>query len=244
MLSIKNFGLRNFAGPFDYVIVDLKSAMKIINNNFEDYLNDIVLFRESTHNQLILEKKTTEVKEKFSKLTKLRLNDTNLDQHLLSFNQNYVCDNIDSNIYNWKTICLFYHDELWKYLLGYHDDLSKLKRRCERFQQVKQQYNNTMALLHITGKFNCDNEIDYMNEITIFKKINNITCTLIIICCVTNIENKTYYNDVDKCLFIFKHLMVEEEENTHIYNKEFDIIKSYFDFNIIELNEINEINEI
>jgi len=232
--NIKDYNLRKFSGPFDYVIVDLKSAMKIINNNFEDYLNDIVIFCEGTHNRLILGKNTTDVKEKFSNLTKIRLNDDDRQKHVLFFNQNYVDDNIDSNVYNWKTICLFYHHSM----AADCNDLSTLKRRCERFQQVNQKYNNTMALFHISGKFNCDNEVDYMNEITIFKKINNINCILIIICCVTNIENKTYYNDVDKCLFIFKHLGVDEDELKLTYKNEIDIIKSYFDFNIIELNEI------
>ena len=46
------------SSPFDYIIIDFETSLKLINNNFDNYLYDIILFNKNTqHIELLYKKK-------------------------------------------------------------------------------------------------------------------------------------------------------------------------------------------
>jgi len=45
------------SSPFDYLFIDFETSLKIINNNFDDYLNDIILFNKNTQHIELFYKK-------------------------------------------------------------------------------------------------------------------------------------------------------------------------------------------
>jgi hypothetical protein len=242
-----NFKLRKMSGPFDYLFIDLETSLKIINNNFDDYLNDIILFNKNAqHIELFYSKNTTQINNKFYEL--LEENDIGYMAHYhngdnLLFNQNYLDDDkLNNNLYNWNTICSFHHHNILD-----SNIYNLIKNRCERFNYILNKYNETTALFYITKIINCINIVEYMNNIIQLKKQNNIQCLIIIIINCDNIEDSEYYNDIDKCLFIIKQVenyetqynKYQTDNNLYLnYEKEFDIISNYFTFNLIEKDDI------
>lgn len=244
-----NFKLRKMSGPFDYLFIDFETSLKIINNNFDDYLNDIILFNKNTqHIELFYKKNTTKINDKFYELLKNNIgymahsyNSVNL-----LFNQNYLDDDklndkLNDNLYNWESICSFLHHNILD-----SNIYTSIKKRCERFNNVINKYNESTALFYITKIINCKSIVEYMKDILKLKKQNNIKCIIIIIIInCDNIEDTEYYNEVDKCLFIIKKVENYETQynkyqtdNNLNYEKEFNIISKYFNFNLIEENDI------
>jgi len=233
------YKLRKISGPFDYLFIDFETALKIINNNFNNYLDDIILFNNKTKNiELFYRKNTHEINTNFYKLLENNIGymEHNYDANNLLFNQNYLDDILNNNLYNWNTICSFpYHNILDNNIYN------TIKKRCERFIDIINNNNETTSLFYITKIINCNNIIDYMNEIIKIKKKYNIECIIIIIINCDNIEDSNYYNDIDKCLFIIKKVedyktqaSKYETDNNLNYKKEFNIISNYFNFNLID----------
>jgi hypothetical protein len=190
---LNNFKLRKMSSPFDYLFVDLETSLKIINNNFYDYLNDIILFNKNTQNiQLFYKKNTTEINNKFYELLKNNIGYMahNYNDVTLLFNQNYLHNELDDNLYNWNTICSFHHHNVLD-----SNIYSTLKKRCERFNIIYNKYNQTTALFYITKIINCENIGRYINNILELKNKNNIKCLIIIIINCDNIEDSEYYHN-------------------------------------------------
>ena len=241
---LNNFKLRKINSPFDYLFIDFETSLKIINNNFNDYLNDIILFNKNTqHIKLFYKKNTTEINDKFYELLQNNIGymENNYNSSNLLFNQNYLDDNkLNDNLYNWNTICSFHHHNI----LDCNIYIS-IKNRCERFNNIINKYNETTTLFYITKIINCENIVDYMNNIVELKTKYDIKCFIIIIINCDNIEDSEYYNEVNKCLFIIKKVENYETQYTKYqtdnnlnYEKEFNIISKYFTFNLIEKNNI------
>jgi hypothetical protein len=241
---LSNFKLRKMSSPFDYLFIDLETSLKIINNNFDDYLNDIILYNKNTqHIELFYKKNTTEINNKFYELLQNNIGYMAHDYSggNLLFNQNYLDDNkLNDNLYNWNTICNFLHHNILD-----SNTYNSIKKRCERFNNIINKYNETTALFYITKIINCENIVEYMNNIVELKIKYSIKCFIIIIINCDNIEDNEYYNEVDKCLFIIKKVENYETQytkyqtdNNFNYEKEFNIISKYFTLNLIEKNDI------
>jgi len=241
---LNNFKLRKMSSPFDYLFVDFETSLKIINNNFDDYLNDIILYNKNTqHIELFYKKNTTEINNKFYELLQNNIGYMahNYNSNNLLFNQNYLDDNrLNDNLYNWNTICCFLHHNVLD-----SNIYTSIKKRCERFNNIINKYSETTSLFYITKIINCENIVYYMNNIVELKKKYGIKCFIIIIINCDNIEDSEYYNEVDKCLFIIKKVENYETQYTKYqtdnnlnYEKEFNIISKYFTLNLIEKNDI------
>ena len=200
---INNYNLRKFSGPFDYLFIDLESALKIINNKFSDFLNDIIIFNKNDRIiDLFYKKNTNEINYKFIELLEKNISymADNYNNKYLLFNQNYLNNNILSgNLYDWEHICIFIHHHIID-----NNIHNIIYNRCERFNNIMNKYNNTSALFYITKIVTCPNIIDYMNEITEMKKKYKNNCFLIMIICSDNLDDNHYYHQDHKCLFIIK----------------------------------------
>ena len=165
----------------------------------------------------------------------------NYNGNCLLFNQNYLDDNkLNDNLYNWNTICSFFHHNILDANI-----YSSIQNRCERFNNIINKYNETTALFHITKIINCENIVDYMNNIIGLKKQYSINCFIIMIINCDNIEDNSYYNERDKCLFIIKKVenyetqfLKYQTDNNLNYEKEFNVISNNFTFNLIEKDDI------
>lgn len=243
------YKLKKMSSPFDHLFIDFETSLKIINNNFENYLYDIILFsKNKQHIELFYKKNTTEINNHFYELLENNIgymahnyNDANL-----LFNQNYLDDSkLNNNLYNWNKICCFLHHNILD-----SNIYESIKKRCERFTNIINKYNETTALFYITKIINCKNIVEYMNTILELKKQNDIKCILIVIMNCDNIEKNEYYNELDKCLFIIKKVENYETQysNTQIdnnldvnsknYDEEFNIISKYFTLDLIEKKDI------
>jgi hypothetical protein len=238
------FKLRKMSSPFDYLFIDFDTSLKIINNNFADYLHDIIAFNKNKqHIRLFYSKNTTEINSKFTVLLQNNIGYMahNYNESNLLFNQNYLDDNkLDNNLYNWNKICAFHHHNILD-----SNIYATIKRRCEIFNNVINKYNENTALFYITKIINCNNIVEYMNNIIELKRqnIKNLICIVIINC--DNIEDSEYYHEVDKCLFIIKKVEnyqtqynKYQTDNNLNYDREFNIMSKYFTFDLIEKTDI------
>jgi hypothetical protein len=244
-----NFKLRKMSSPFDYLFIDFETALKNINNNFDDYLNDIILLNKNTQQiELFYKKNTIEINNKFYELLKNNIGYMahNYNNVNLLFNQNYLendnnnNNNNNDNLYNWETICSFYHHNILDTNI-----YTSIKNRCERFNTIMNIYNKTTALFYITKIITIKDIESYMNNIIKLKIKYNINCFIIIIINSDNFEDNYYYNEIEKCLFIIKKVENYETQyskyqtdNNLNYEKEFDIISNIFSFNLIEKTQI------
>ena len=106
----------------------------------------------------------------------------------LLFNQNYLDDNkLNDNLYNWNTICSFHHHNISNSNIH-----TSIKKRCERFNNIINKYNETTTLFHITKIINCENIVDYMNNIVELKIKYSIKCFIIVIINCDNIEDSEF----------------------------------------------------
>lgn len=241
---LNNFKLRKMSSPFDYLFIDFESSLKIINNNFDDFLNDIILFNKNRqHVQLFYKKNTSEINQKFYELLQNNIGYMahNYNGNDLLFNQNYLDDSkLNNNLFYWNKICSFHHHNILD-----SNIYTTIKNRCENFKNIYHKYNETTALFHITKIINCKNIAEYMDYILELKKQNNIKCILIMIITCDNIEDSEYYNEVEKCLFIIKKVenydtqyAKYQTDNNLNYKKEFNTISKYFTLNLIEKNKV------
>ena len=54
---LNKFKLRKMSSPFDYLFIDFETSLKIINNNFDDYLYDIIFFNKNNKHLELFYKK-------------------------------------------------------------------------------------------------------------------------------------------------------------------------------------------
>jgi hypothetical protein len=246
---LDKYNLRKMSSPFDYMHVDFESCLKIINNNFEDFLSDIVLFNKNEKKiKLHYAKNTTEVNKKFYELLENNIGymaDSYNNNNLL-FNQNYIDEtSMNSNLYSWNNICSFIHHNILE-----KDIYNIKKNRYERFNKIMNKYYERTALFHITKIINANNIMSYMKHIVVLKKKYNIKCFLIVIInCGTISRSYHTINVEDKCLFLVKpteSYMVQYLKNkidnkleNYSYYNEYKIMLNYFTFNIIEKKVID-----
>jgi hypothetical protein len=245
---LTSFNLRKFSGPFDYIFIDFETSLKTINDNFDNFLSDIVVFNKNEQKIELMHNKNTHVIA--PNVYELLHNNIgymaeNYNATNVIFNQNYLDDNkLSENLYDWNSICVFHH-----HCLRDNDVYNLIQKRCDRFKHVISTYNETTALLYITKIVNCSNIIDYMNKIIALKHKYYIHCFIIVIINCDNIYDTHYYNEQDKCLFIIKKVENYEMQRSKCrtdnnvnsendYKKEYNIILDYFSFTLIEKNDI------
>jgi hypothetical protein len=116
---LKSMKLREYSGPFSYMVIDYKSALEFIENRFQKYL-DFDYLNNTKYYWC-----------------------ENLWIKNLFFNKKYT-PNSKSNIRldKWNKICVWPHHNLF-------NDTPMLKRRCNRFLNILDNKPSTMLLLCI-----------------------------------------------------------------------------------------------
>lgn len=253
---LDTYKLRKMNGPFDNLYVDFESALKLINTNFDDYLNDIILFNKNYKDvRLYYKKNTTEIDKRFYKLYENNLvcyMAQNYNENNLVFNQNFLDDNDDNdeelnhNIHYWNKICSFHHHNILDETI-----YNQVKNRCERFQRIMKKYSETITLCHVSKLTFCENMEDYVKKIIDMKNKYEIKVFLTMIVNFYNNSDKeedaSFYNKEEKCLIIFRKVEDYETQNSkygldnnYLNNdKLFAIMSEYFDFKLIEKSDID-----
>ena len=234
--GLKDFGLRPFSGPFDYMYIDIETVFKLIHKQLSDFLTNVVMFNKSLNNTYNV-----------SALNELNKKNVcymahNYNFHNMQINTNYLDDILSGNLYDWKKICIFNHHDV----CNTHGH-SIIKRRVDRFNKIIMKSPNTTCLFHITRILTISNIFDYMNDIIHMKQKYGINTYIIIIVCCDNLDNAQYFND--NILFIIKKvatyslqlktLDIDNRCDCLDYNPEFNSMKQVFNFKLIPLSDIN-----
>jgi hypothetical protein len=236
------YNLRRFSGPFDYLFIDFETSLTIINNNFGDFLTDIVLFNKNENKtSLFYANNTNKVENKLEELLKENLIGYmrfNYNPKTLFINQNYLREEkLCGNLYHWDKICIFKHHDVTDPSI-----YSKLKERCERFKNIINNHSSKTILFYITKIKTIKNITSYLNWILSLKEKYNIHSYIVIIICSDNMEDGHYF--IYNCLFIVKKVepyldqFEKYEYDSDLkdinYDNEINIIREYFDFDLTE----------
>jgi hypothetical protein len=224
--------LRKCSSPFDYLIIDLETVFRIIHGNFENYLKNIVIFNKNQN--LAYEVEALNELQKKDTVCYMGINYNAMD---LRINTNYIDETLSENLYEWKKICIFHHHNICDEAL-----CSTLTRRTSRFQKIIEDFSENTCLFYIT-KIETIEDIDkYMDNIAFLKINYTIKTYLIMIVCCDNLDNTVYFRD--SILFIIKkvepyNIQIHSErktDNNYDYSYEFDIMRHYFDFQLVHFN--------
>lgn len=243
--ALKSAGLRMMSGPFDYIFIDLESAFKLITKKFDGFTNDIVEYCKIQGKLNPCYLKYTESIDKrfidFSKGPIIYMAKNQQNEHYF-YNQMYMDDTLDCDIYKWKSICVFAHHNLFS-----SSDRETLHRRSERFNKILEQSSTSTILFHITKIITnidaCMHDILYLKN-----KYIDITAYLVVIVCYDSSLNTSIGEPVfiDNTLFIFKPVesydvqftKYKDENQTYDYSKEIDIMRQYFTIDLVSIDDL------
>ena len=237
---LKDHNIRNISGPFDNLFIDIETALDNINNNFDLFLNDIVVINKN--------KKMNEIYYSDKKIEKQILDfmnnkdigymSHNYNDKNLIINQNFI-NQTPSNLYNWDRICIFLHHNIIE-----KSTYDTIYNRVNIFKNIYKNRKKETCLFYITKIVETENIEQYKKKINDMKKKYNINCYIIIIICSDKLnDNYIFENDI---LFIIKKVNNYQyqynndagTDNNLNYNKEFNIIKNIFNLELMTYEQI------
>ena len=99
--TLKEFGLRPFSGPFDYLFIDIESVFTLINNKMSHFLDNIVIYNKLKQQNYHI-RSLNDLNEK--NICYMAHDYNTVD---LRINTNFLDDTLSGNIYDWDKICIF-----------------------------------------------------------------------------------------------------------------------------------------
>lgn len=237
---LKRHNIRNISGPFDYLFIDIETAFYNINNEFDLFLNDIVVINKNKkinkiyYSDKIINKQILD----FSKNKDIGYMNHNYNSSNLIINQNFINDT-PSNLYNWNRICIFHHHDITK-----KSKYNIIYKRVNIFKNIYKKRKNDMCLFYITKIVETKNIEQYKKQIYDMKKKYNIKCYIIIIICSDKLDD--YYIFENDILYIVKKVNdynyqynnTPGTDNNLDYNKEYNIIKKIFNIELMPYEQI------
>ena len=232
--------IRNIAGPFDYLFVNIETAFEIISNNFDYFFNDIILINKNKniiknhYSTKPIDKKIIDfVNNKYIGYMSNNYNDTDL-----IVNQNFI-NNTPNNLYNWDKICIFHHHNIIK-----KSEYDKVYERVKIFKNIYKERKNDMCLFYLTQIVETRDFEMYKKKIYDLKTKYNINCYIIIIVCSDKFNDT--YSFENNILYIVKKVKdynyqyhhEHGTDNNLDFTKEFNTIKKIFNLELMSYNDI------
>ena len=157
----------------------------------------------------------------------------------LRINTNFLDDTLSGNLYEWNKICVIQHHDIHNKEI--YDIISK---RCERFNKIIEDHSYKTCLFHITRILTISDIQEYMNNMIQLKQLYSINTYVVVVVCCDNLDNVQYFKE--NFLFIIKRVepydlqitQGDKSDNNFYYANEINIMKQYFNFQLVPLNEI------
>ena len=239
---LKDYGLRKFSSPFDYIYIDLETCLESIHTKFEKYLKDIVcIYKNENHIS-----KHYSTNENIDDRLKDLMKESSIgymphvyNGNKLMINQNFL-EKVSNNFYNWDRILVFHHQNVLDELV-----YETLKKRCDRLLKMYESYDK-LALLHVTRIIEDDDLTKFKNNIKSMMEKYCIKCYLIVIICSDKlIENHQMEGNI---LYIIKKVPEYRRQvqtypgtdNNLNYEREYKIMCKYFEFDLMELQHFQD----
>jgi hypothetical protein len=242
--------MSKFSGPFDWMYIDIETAVSNIRDSFSNYLDDIVIVKKNENIVELLNCKNTDtIKDgimSFFDLDPVYMKHKYGEQ-LLPINQNFL-GSTPGDIYQWDRTCVFLHHDLRRF-----EEVEKIKVRISRFVDTVNVTPEETLLFYISKILefeNVDEEISKLSNL--YKSIDKRLNVVSILCCPYS-EERSY--KIDNMLFIVKKVPAYREQYEKYetdnnfewlewgmqglnFDKEFKIIENYYQFNLIDKEEI------
>jgi hypothetical protein len=225
------------SSPFDFMFIDFQSAVHCIDNRFDDFVADIVLFNKPSKTMCLLNPKNGDLpKDIFVQMIESKnpilCNDEDFTHETMFFNQNYSHGEDDDihNIYSWSSICLFFHHDMR--LASCYETMIRRGDRMIRYME-----NFPCLLVYVTKAIDDATNVDaeimrYYQQASTLAGYENLYF-LIVILVRENHRGKHICRLIDNCLFMTK---TDDGKNdgTMNFDQENTRICQYFDFQLLE----------
>ena len=238
---LRRFEMSKFSGPFDWMYIDLETSLINVHNQFESYLDDIVILNKNENKLINIRNKNFElINSDILKLydSNIVYMDENYLKITLPINQNFTIAN-SNDLYEWSRICIFLHHDLIS-----DNEVDKIKTRVDRLNKIMDKDKNKVMLFYISKIIESKTVDEQINEIYLLVKKYNIESNLVSILCTPNYDDDVKV--IDNCFFIIKNVpdYTFQFENNKTDNnfewleygmsginfeKEYEIIKNNFD---------------
>ena len=223
---VRKYELSKFSGPFDWMYIDLESAIKNIDNEFSDYLTDIETLKDQD----------------------LFYMSQNYKETSLPINWRFTEPN-GNNIYDWNKICIFLHHRMEE-----PEEIEKIKIRVQRFLNVMSESPDRTLLVYISKIIEGDKIDSEIYRIRNLVRDHNLKSNFCFIICSPECEESSV--QFENCLFVMKKVPDYQEQynlgkaenelewlewGMHGLNfdREYNEIKSKFNFsNLISKDDI------
>ena len=231
--TLKQYGLRPFSGPFDYLLIDFESMLKIVNEKMSPLLKDIVVFNK--------QKQCTYTIKQLNKLNETHVcymaHDYN--RHDLLININFLDDVLSGNMYDWHKICVFIHHDIRN-----KEVYDSFIRRSARLNTILEKYSEKTCLFHITRILTINIE-EYMNNLIKLKLLYSIRAYIVVIVCCENLEDTAIFKEDILCIVkkvptYEMQIKQHEIDNLLDYTSQIAIMKKYFNFQLVELSDCTQ----
>lgn len=240
---MKKYDLRKISGPFDNMFIDLETCFENIDNNFSNFLSNILLVNKKENistehyfNNSISSQIINNI-NKINKLNKITYMKDNYNEKNLLINLNFT-NNIYRNLYYWDKICLFLHHNI-----NNKDLYDTIKKRCNRFIKIYKTYNDRTLFIFISKIIDITDKNKYIIDVCNLKKKYNINSYLIIIVCSFSLKEDIIFEN--NILFIIKKVDSYDyqfnnykTDNNYDFDEEYKIIEKFFKFNLKTYDDI------
>lgn len=229
---LQKYNLRKISGPFDYMFIDIETCFQNINNNFDDYFNDILHFnlKSQINKNLYQKNKLNNICNDLLNYSNIFYMSHNYNDKNIYINLNFM-DNVINNLYDWNKICVYIHHDI-----NDEEIYNNLIKRSMRFMDIYNNKKSNVCLFHITKIMENITFEEYKKYIFDLKLKYKISAYIIIIFCSPLInEINLFENNI---LFISKtvpnyNFQIKNQlgtDNNYDYEKEKNIIFNYFNF--------------
>ena len=242
---LRRYQMSKFSGPFDWMYIDLQSAVDNITSEFNDYLSNIVIVNGKEKAPTPLGRATVngDILD-FSK-TQMVYMAHDYKNTKLPINQNWTTPT-SNDIYKWDRICVFLHHHLEE-----ESEVEKIKIRIDRFLDLIKNSPDKVLFLYISKILGGNIELEIEKQIQLFRKLDGVN----IVSILCSSETNSFHKKIDNVLFIVKNVPSYDAQYHSTGNDndlewsqwgmkginfdfEFAIICNYFSFNLIDKEDI------
>lgn len=209
---LKSFNLRKFSSPFDWMFINIETSLELIKNNFKEFIDDIVYI--NINNDIKNSLKGKEIDDKLIELKNISYIAHDYNNNQLFFNQKFLPEKIDSNIYNWDRILLFLHYNFYN-----EADIEKLKRRQERFQSIIKENPENTLLFYLSQILTNDKAVIIKEKV--IEKSKTVKANIVTVLCIEELDESKWYQtsiEIYDNLYFIKFLVPSYDIQIHKWN--------------------------
>lgn len=238
-LFLEKLGLRSFSSPFDNMFCDLESSLKLIKNEMNGFLENVIMIRQDENE--ITPISNPIVPEEYYDLTSKEIfwSSKSWSDHRLFINIEYnPKGKLPQDINQWDPIWIMIHDDLRN-----TDIKETYNRRIIRFTKIINKFSEKTMFFFLSKILSFKTLKDFKKKYTDLLDLYAPKQYVCLVLCSDLLEKNEHLLYKEKYLLIFKKVppfedqqkigLTENDTDKVDYSEELALIRKYFHLDII-----------